>query len=237
MARKRQGKRARAREAVLHKLAPYKRLAWLPITAAGDGALEASKFCGTPSLARQDAWPRCPNCTEPMRCLLQLNLSQVPEPCRGQFGQGLLQMLYCDNQREEDGSPAVSLWADRCDGADGFRRFTQNRLVRLLKPMPRAPTSEDHRGPNLFPPSNFGGAVWTPRQIIGWQEVVDYPELLRNFTEGPAVLVYGRRDRAPHLVRKAQAECASSRRGISSADGPSGRKRCPTPRVRSVRHR
>ena len=201
MARKRPGKRVRAREAVLRKLAPYKRLAWLPITAAGDGALEASKFCGTPSLARQDDWPRCPNCTEPMRCLLQLQMSQVPEPCRAQFGQGLLQVFYCDNWLPEEGQPGVSPF-HRCDGADGFRPFAQNRLVRLLEPVPGHPRETIVVPP--FAPSNFGGAVWAPRLIIGWQDVVDYP-CFQELTQGPPFSFTN--DEIDHLIlaRRPQA--------------------------------
>ena len=80
-----------------------------------------------------------------MRCPLRLNLSQVPDPCRGQCGQGLLQMLYCDNQREEDGSPAVSLWADRCDGFYGYRPFAKNRLgiVKFMKNRSQTPSPEE----------------------------------------------------------------------------------------------
>src|SRR5215467_7265967 len=110
-------------EALLQKLALYKRTAWLPILEAGEGARDDSKFFGTPYLAPDEAWPVCAHCTEPLRFILQLNLDKIPQACREQFGHGLLQMFYCNNV------PSMENPWTSCDGVYGFRPFAKNGVL------------------------------------------------------------------------------------------------------------
>ena len=56
----------------------YKREAWKAIIIDGDGDLTASKFAGKPWLAKDEQWPKCPHCQNPLELFVQLNLNQLP---------------------------------------------------------------------------------------------------------------------------------------------------------------
>ncbi|MEW6207475.1 MAG: DUF1963 domain-containing protein [Acidobacteriota bacterium] len=76
------------------KIKPLARKAWIPHVKAGNGEITASKFSGTPLLRPEERWPDCPNCDKPMQFFLQLNLDELPDPARKEFGKGILQMFY-----------------------------------------------------------------------------------------------------------------------------------------------
>ncbi len=140
------------------KIQPLARKAWIPIVEEGDGGRAASKFSGTPLLAHGETWPECPNCSKPMQLFLQLNLDELPEPVREEFGKGILQMFYCTSVNP--------LCEDQCEA---YFPFAKSALLRIV------PTTDNAGGTEL--PEIAGG--FPSKLIITWTEVDDYP----NFEE------------------------------------------------------
>src|SRR5882672_5643814 len=107
---------------VLAKLQPWlkqhTRPAWKPLVQNREISLVGSKFCGTPALARGEAWPRCAVCQSEMPLFLQLNSQDLPAGFAQPFG-GILQFFYC-----------VS--AD-CD-CESYLPFEPNKLLRIIHP-------------------------------------------------------------------------------------------------------
>lgn len=138
-------------EEILQQLTPWrdacKRLAWKPITEAGDGGLAASKFAGMPWLVEGESYPCCGNCHAPMPLFLQLNLADLPIELAGRFGSGLLQLFYCTDER--------------CNCSEAF---SSDQLVRLVQPIGAAQSLREGEYPSL--PSTT---------IIGWSRLDDYP--------------------------------------------------------------
>src|SRR5712691_5101906 len=87
-------------------LAKHRRPAWKPVVEDGDGSPTASKFCGTPWIGRDAAWPECGQCESQMQLFLQLNLGELPREIGRPFGTGLLQLFYCTS--------------DNCQGNGGW---------------------------------------------------------------------------------------------------------------------
>lgn len=131
------------------KLSHLKRKAWKPITKRGDGDLTASKFAGKPWLSANEKWPTCPNCRQPMRFFLQLNLQELPESLKSKFGNGLLQMFYCLNEVEiehETWVESATMIGDlngnvryveikSCENdCLGYQPFSRCQLVRIVQP-------------------------------------------------------------------------------------------------------
>lgn len=151
------------------------RPAWKPIVSEGDGDLLASKFGGRPWLAPEEAWLTCPHCSQPMQLFLQLNLAQLPEPVREEFGTGLLQMFHC---LSIDCAPEPEL------GTIYYGRvpyLITNVRMRLIQPvgiasMPPLPQidGEDY------------GTYVPAKTITDWQEIADYPH-----PDELVALVYG----------------------------------------------
>lgn len=136
------------------QLAPFKRPAWVPETAEGDGGVTNSKFAGTPWLGASEEWPVCPSCGNPIQLFLQLNLAQLPEAVRGEYGEGLIQLFYCTNEEPQ------------CETeCEAFFPFSRSVVARLV-----APEGE----PNTAPAPEIEGA-FPPRLIVGWRETDDYP--------------------------------------------------------------
>lgn len=136
------------------KLKPYQRKAWKPHTVAGDGPLTATKFSGTPWLAEEESWPTCRHCGNPMPLFLQLNLEELPEPLRGVYGRGLIQLFYCTNE-----DPLCEV------DCEAFFPFAESVVVRLVQPSLRVREVAVPAEAARFP----------ARQVTGWEEVVDYP--------------------------------------------------------------
>lgn len=132
---------------------PLARKAWIPIVEEGDGEPAASKFSGTPFLAEGQTWPACPNCGKPMQLFLQLNLDKLPDPARGEFGKGILQMFYCTSVNP--------LCEDQCEA---YFPFAKSALLRIV-PTGNAGRIEIPEIEGRFP----------PKLITGWKEVDDYP--------------------------------------------------------------
>jgi hypothetical protein len=146
------------RRRLLDQLGPWlethRRPAWHPVCEERDGPPTASRFAGTPWLAPGEPWPTCGACRRPLALFLQLNLSELPRELDGRFGQGLLQFFYCRHTTSSGDCPC-----------DGFEPFAECHLVRVVRP----DTSVD--GPEI----PAGVADLTPRTIIGWDRIDDYP--------------------------------------------------------------
>jgi uncharacterized protein YwqG len=130
------------------------RKAWKPVTVGGEGPLAASRFSGRAWLEKDEGWPICQYCGKPMQLFLQLNLNEIPDAIRGEFGDGLVQLFFCTNSEAP------------CEVAcDAWEPFAKSELVRLVHPSVSrtaiaVPDIEDY-----FP----------SKQIVGWAELEDYP--------------------------------------------------------------
>jgi len=140
---------------MIERLHEWKRIAWLPVTEAGDGPITASKFSGAPWLGPGESWPVCPRCHKPMALFLQIDLAALPRELGGDLGVGLLQMFYCVSRSE---------CATRGEGCRD--PFSPYQLLRRFGPgesgHPTALPKFDH----LIP----------ARLITGWEPVEDYPD-------------------------------------------------------------
>jgi predicted DNA-binding WGR domain protein len=95
--------------------------AWLPRFATGTEGLGVVR--GPMTLARDEAWPRCGVCSEPLSALLELDLSRAPGPLREEC---LVQLFGCEAW-EARGSDRVCItddaaWLARRHGLEGERR-------------------------------------------------------------------------------------------------------------------
>jgi uncharacterized protein YwqG len=144
-------------ESVHDKLAELKKKAWKPHVKEGESNLNGSKFSGTPWLAEDEEWPVCKNCKLPMQLFLQLNLNELPEELREDFGKGMIQMFYCTNQEP--------LCEDICEA---YFPFSESVLVRLVKP--------ESNGKKSIIPEEIEG-YFPAREITGWQEIeAEFPD-------------------------------------------------------------
>ncbi|HEY9671706.1 MAG TPA: DUF1963 domain-containing protein [Waterburya sp.] len=144
---------------------PFMRSAFFPKVSEGDGALQASKFSGKPWLNPNERWPVCQHCGKPMQLFVQLNLDSLPESLQGEFGSGLLQLFYCTNM------------VDECDiECEAWLPFAKSVLVRVVEPNTEALDIEIPEIEDYFPPV----------QIVGWEEIQDYP----NYEEGTALGIH-----------------------------------------------
>jgi uncharacterized protein YwqG len=85
---------------VKNQLNNLKRQAWKPIIQDGESTLNASKTSGKVWFSHGETWPICPNCQNPMRLVLQLNLQNLPNSLEEKFGSGLLQLFCCESNFE-----------------------------------------------------------------------------------------------------------------------------------------
>ncbi|AFZ57783.1 WGR domain-containing protein [Anabaena cylindrica FACHB-243] len=157
-------------------ISQFIRPAWKPLVKSGDDSLLSSKFGGRPWLAENESWPTCPCCgqSSSMQLLLQLNLSELPEPVTREYGNGLIQMFQCTSIGCQGIVTNAQVYYGRA--AD----LVSNVLIRMISPnseaaIPPLPQVYDEYE-DFFPATT----------IIGWQEVEDYPEL-----EDLVALIYG----------------------------------------------
>ena len=136
-------------------LEPYKKQAWFPQVVERKSSPTSSKFSGIPALSKEESWPCCRNCKEPMQLFLQLNSKDLPESERDIFGQGILQVFYCTNKEKE------------CElNCEAFFPFSKSTLVRVV----------DFDGSNILSPENSPVKNAFPeKEIIGWESKDDYP--------------------------------------------------------------
>ena len=149
-----------ALELINTKLNPLKRKAWFPVTVRQDGDLTTSKFAGKPWLSADESFPKCDCCNNLMRFFFQLNLEQIPNNIKGEFGEGLLQFFYCVD-------------------CDDYQPFSESHLVRIIEPEGKAKEYKlPHFQDNWSNDSLVGnsGGQFPARIIVNWQEITDYPD-------------------------------------------------------------
>lgn len=136
-------------------LEPFKRFAWFPDVVERKSSPKSSKFSGVPVLSKDEDWPCCGNCNEPMQLFLQLNASDLPEDEQGVFGKGMLQVFYCTNIEKE------------CEvSCEAFFPFSKSTLVRVVDY-----SDDDIASPQASPVRK----EFPEQQIIGWKSKDDYP--------------------------------------------------------------
>jgi len=136
-------------------LEPYRRQAWFPKVVEQDAPCSASKFSGLPALAKDETWPCCANCGEPMQLFLQIHSQDLPEQADAAFGQGYLQVFYCTNSEQE------------CEvECEAYFPFAKSTLVRVvdyaqndLAELVESPVKE----------------AFSEKQIVGWAVKDDFP--------------------------------------------------------------
>ena len=88
---------------------------------------------------------------------MQLNLDELPEEVRGQFGSGLLQLFYCANTDK------------RCEVMnEAYLPFNEGTIVRRVTPS--GDGQQDVPSPVRDP--------FPPRRIVDWEPIDDYPDLI-----------------------------------------------------------
>ena len=136
-------------------LEPHKRLAWFPNIVEKSSSPTSSKISGIPALSKDEGWPCCSNCNEPMQLFLQLNSQDLPESEKNVFGEGVLQVFYCTN------------WDKECEtSCEAFFPFSKSTLVRVV----------DYRNQNIASPEKSPVKEAFPeKQIVRWESKEDYP--------------------------------------------------------------
>ena len=160
-----------ALELINAKLNPLKRKAWFPITVRQNGDLTTSKFAGKPWLSADESFPKCGCCNNLMRFFFQLNLEQVPNNIKGEFGEGLLQFFYCVD-------------------CDDYQPFSQSHLVRIIEPEGEAkqyklPYFQDNWSDDSLVRNSDG--QFPTRIIVNWQEITDYPDWIDAESTGVTI--------------------------------------------------
>jgi uncharacterized protein (TIGR02996 family) len=153
-------------------LEKHRRPAWRPVVEAGDGPLPASKFCGTPWIGADAAWPDCGKCHKPLQLFVQLDLGDLPTELGQAFGTGLLQLFYCTD--------------DWCGGY-GWMPFSAVSCVRVVQPTARSANPQAPSEDELFPPS----------RITSWERFLDPPNSERE--EHGLEYIYPARLKCPEL--------------------------------------
>ena len=157
-----------ALELINNKISHLKKKAWFPITVRQDGDLTTSKFAGKPWLSADETFPRCGCCNNLMRFFFQLNLEQVPNSLKGEFGEGLLQFFYCVD----------------CDDS---QPFSQSHLVRIIQPLDKPaqyelPYFQDNWTDDPMLRDSKGQFI--AKIIVNWKETTDYPNWMEVESTG-----------------------------------------------------
>lgn len=142
-------------EDVKNIIEPHKRKAWFPVTEEQKSAPTSSKFSGIPVLSKDESWPCCSHCDEPMQLFVQLNSQDLPEAAGTPFGEGVLQVFYCTN------------WDQECEvECEAYFPFAKSTLVRVVDYEPEAVSS-----PDISPVKD----AFPEKEIVGWEVKEDYP--------------------------------------------------------------
>ncbi|MGB3512257.1 MAG: DUF1963 domain-containing protein [Microcoleaceae cyanobacterium] len=124
----------------------------------GDGDLTAYKFARKPWLATSEEWPKCSHCKQPLEFFLQLNLNQLPEALKNEFGRGILQMFYCTY---------MNVYGEECCELDyeGWEAFSDIHFLVIIQPEAEAQDVENPEIEYISP----------PKLIVDWQQSDNYP--------------------------------------------------------------
>ena len=128
--------------------ARHRRTAWQPVTGAEASVPSLSWFGGGPIMQAGQTWPTCAHCRQPMRFMLQLDLSTLPAEHGFGLREGLVQLFYCST---DDGN--CETWAPFSGAQEA--RFSGKAGTEVAAP----------EGVDPFP----------KRVISGWKAVADYP--------------------------------------------------------------
>ncbi|RDV39486.1 DUF1963 domain-containing protein [Bradymonadaceae bacterium TMQ3] len=135
------------------ELSTFRRTAYRPVTAEGDGDLRGSKFSGRPWLQRDEPWPLCPNCNTPQQLFVQLNLASLPPDQQKRLGdRGLLQLFYCTSS-----DPLCEV---ECEAYFPFARSVMARRIDDVS----EPANTGAQGP---------AQPFAARRIEGWEAIDD----------------------------------------------------------------
>lgn len=138
------------------RIAPYRRQAWIPQVAEGDGAPDGSKFSGRPWLHPGEAWPACGNCHRPMQLFVQLDARDLPPEAAPRLDGGIFQLFYCTST-----GPACEV------DAEAWAPGARSTLARLVAP--------DASGGGAGAPGPGPEGMFPPGRIVGWTAADDYP--------------------------------------------------------------
>lgn len=133
-------------------LAHNARTAWRPVVGPYDPDSDKSSFSGVPYLG-DDEWPICSNCGKQMQLFVQIDLSTLPQEVGKRYGNGLIQLFFCTNDKDE------------CFIADLADPSSTCHVVRLVDPEGR-PCKRVRKAPKKQFPA---------RCILSWKKFCDYP--------------------------------------------------------------
>lgn len=99
--------------------------AFRPTIKKEKGDITDSKFGGKPFLLKNERWPICGLCQEPMTLFVQLNIDKMPQEVKDSIGlyAGMVQLFYCTNNKDQCGS---------CGGDYKVNEKPDFQLVRLI---------------------------------------------------------------------------------------------------------
>ncbi|NEO53021.1 MAG: DUF1963 domain-containing protein [Okeania sp. SIO3B5] len=120
---------------------------------------DLAKFAGKPWLGKNEEWPKCPYCQNPLEFFFQLNLNQLPESLQNKFGSGILQMFYCTY---------TNVYGDEVCEIDyeGCEAFSDIHFLRIIQPETEAQDVEIPEIEDISP----------PKLIVDWEQLEDYPD-------------------------------------------------------------
>ena len=128
------------------------RTSYVPTTEPGNIG-RSSGFGGRPHLPQGAEHPQCPNCGRAIPLITQLAIAELPEDVRP-IGNGLLQLFYCNQERDEGGMP--------CDvELDGWAPFSKAHAVRIVT---------DDEGE-----TSVVGVAHPGRRVVSWSPSVESP--------------------------------------------------------------
>jgi len=163
-------------EALEAALAEFREPAWVPVSRAERGPIDASKFGGVPWIAASEEWPCCGLCDSRMDLFLQLNSKDLPEDSPKLF-EGLLQVFVCTHETYR---------APCSVPHDSFAKWSCVRI--LVEPA----------GPVRYvdPPEED---LFEEEHIVGWVREDDFPDSGELELRG---VTLGERARSMQIDRK-----------------------------------
>lgn len=145
---------------IASKLGHLRRPTWKPVTVRGDADVRASKFAGRPWLSADEDYPLCPDCQQPLRFFLQLNLEELPKAAHQQFGDGILQLFYCTNEDMQ---------------CDVWEPFSPCKLIRIVQPL-GTPSNAELPVVDWNSGSALIEGEFPAKHIVRWQASETYPD-------------------------------------------------------------
>ncbi|WAS92415.1 DUF1963 domain-containing protein [Nannocystis punicea] len=126
-------------------------------TVLGADDVTASKVGGAPFLSKEAPAPRCGECKQPLRFVLQLRRSDLPQAAQASLSGELLQLFWCDDCQSSGG--AENPWS----------KGALIREVALGEPIEPGEEDEDDEDDEDALSVTF---------LRDWREVEDYPSTL-----------------------------------------------------------